>query len=64
MAPRERSWSERIRDLIEDADRVRGESERTRGHADQAMKHPFWPERRREPRFSSADTPDERPKNP
>jgi hypothetical protein len=60
MASRERSWSERIRDLIEDADRARDESERMRGHADHAMKHPFWPERRREPRFSPGDAPDER----
>jgi hypothetical protein len=51
MGTREPSWSERIRDLIEEVDRVRGESERMRGHADRAMKQQFWPERRREPRL-------------
>ena len=62
MAPRDRSWSERMRDLIEEVDRVRGEvdrvrgeSERVRGQADRAMKHPFWPERRRMPRVESDD---------
>ena len=47
MATREPSWSERIRDLIDEIDRVRGESERVRGQADRAMKEPVWPERRR-----------------
>jgi hypothetical protein len=51
MASREYSWSDRIRALIEEVDRVRGESERVRRHADRAMRRPFWPERRREPRF-------------
>jgi hypothetical protein len=37
--------------LIDEIDRVRGESERVRGHADRAMKQPFWPERRRESRI-------------
>lgn len=56
MANREPTWSERIRDLIEEVDRVRSESERTRGHAERAMKEQFWPDRRREPRFPSSDT--------
>ena len=55
MASRERPWSEQIRDLIEEVDRVRGESERVRSHADRAMKEPFWPERRRMPRISDDD---------
>jgi hypothetical protein len=55
MASRERSWSEQIRDLIEEVDRVRGESERMRGQADRAMKSSFWPERRRAPRFPPRD---------
>lgn len=57
MASRERPWSEQIRDLIEEVDRVRGESERIRGQADRAMKHTFWPERRRVPRFPVDDDP-------
>ena len=55
MTEREPTWSERIRDLIEEVDRVRRESEQTRGHAERAMKEPFWPERRREPRFPFTD---------
>jgi len=55
MASRERSWSEQIRDLIEEVDRVRDESERMRDAADRAMKNPFWPERRRVPRFPDVD---------
>ena len=55
MASRERSWSEQIRDLIEEVDRVRGESERVREAVDRAMKNPFWPDRRRAPRFPDAD---------
>jgi hypothetical protein len=58
MAKREPTWSERIRDLIEEVDRVRSESERVRGHAERAMKkEQFWPDRRREPRFPSSDEP-------
>ena len=56
MASRERPWSEQIRDLIEEVDRVRGESERMRGYADRAMKSSsFWPERRRAPRLPTND---------
>ena len=56
MASRERPWSEQIRDLIEEVDRVRGESERMRGYADRTMKNSsFWPERRRAPRFPPGD---------
>ena len=60
MATREPTWSERIRDLIEEVDRVRSESERMRGHAERAMKEkePFWPDRRREPRFPSDEKDD------
>jgi hypothetical protein len=58
MANREPTWSERIRDLIEEVDRVRSESERVRTRADRAMKQErFWPDRRREPRFPSSDEP-------
>jgi hypothetical protein len=60
MASRDHRWSERIRDLIEEMDRVRGESERVRGHADRAMKNSFWPERRRSPRFPPNEPPEER----
>jgi hypothetical protein len=61
MAKREPTWSERIRDLIDEIDRVRSESERVRGHAERAMKEKdrFWPDRRREPRFPSSDEPRE-----
>ena len=62
MATREPSWSERIRDLIEEVDRVRSESERMRGHADRAMKEPFWPERRRESRIPPAEDRREHPR--
>jgi hypothetical protein len=55
MASRESAWSEQIRDLIEQVDRVRGESERVRRQADRAMKNPFWPERRRTPRYPPSD---------
>ena len=56
VAKREPTWSERIRDLIDEIDRVRSESERVRGHADRAMKEErFWPDRRREPRFPPSD---------
>jgi hypothetical protein len=57
MATREPTWSEQIRDLLEEVDRVRNESERTRGHAERAMNERFWPDRRREPRFPSSDKP-------
>jgi hypothetical protein len=56
MTSRDRSWSEKIRDLIEEVDRVRDESERVRGNADRAMKRSFWPERRRVPRDTSNET--------
>jgi hypothetical protein len=61
MASRDHRWSDRIRDLIEEMDRVRGESERMRGHADRAMKSSFWPERRRSPRFPPSEPHEERP---
>ena len=58
MAKREPTWSDRIRDLIEEVDRVRSESERVRGEADRAMKkESYWPDRRREPRVPSSDEP-------
>ena len=55
MASRDSAWSDQIRDLIEQVDRVRGESERVRKQADRAMKNPFWPERRRVPRYPSSE---------
>jgi hypothetical protein len=57
MASRDRSWSEQIRDLIEQVDRARSESERVRGDAERAMKRDqFWPDRRREPRFQNDES--------
>jgi hypothetical protein len=56
MGTRDPSWSERIRGLIEEVDRVRNESERVRGHAERAMKEErFWPDRRQTPRFPSPE---------
>jgi len=56
MGAREPSWSERIRDLIDEVDRVRRESERVRGHAEDAMKRePIWPERRHSSRIPPGD---------
>jgi hypothetical protein len=58
MAKREPTWSERIRDLIEEVDRVRSESERVRSYAERAMKkEQIWPDRRREPRVPLSDDP-------
>jgi hypothetical protein len=52
MGSREPTWSERIRNLIEEVDRVRGESEQVRGHAERAMKEErFWPDRRQAPGY-------------
>jgi hypothetical protein len=53
----EHSHSERIQDLIEESDRVRREGERLRNHADRAMKHRIWPERRQGPRPPSGEEP-------
>lgn len=64
MASRERPWPDRIRDLIDEVDRVRDESERMRGHADRAMKSTFWPERRRVPRFPTDDDSSNEHRNP
>ena len=58
MGAREPTWSERIRDLIEEVDRVRHESERVRGQADRSMKKErIWPDRRQAPRFPTSDDP-------
>jgi hypothetical protein len=57
MEKREPSWSERIRDLIEEIDRVRSESERVRGQAERAMREQFWPDRRRKPRIPPSERP-------
>jgi hypothetical protein len=52
MGTREPSWSERIRELIEEVDRVRKESERVRGHVEDAMKRErIWPDRRQSSRI-------------
>jgi hypothetical protein len=53
MAGEDRSRSEQIRALIEEVDRVRGESERMTSHVDRSMKNTFWPDRRRSPRVPS-----------
>ena len=56
MGAREPNWSERIRDLIEEVDRVRNESERVRGQAEDSMKKErIWPDRRQSPRLPFGD---------
>jgi hypothetical protein len=56
MSEGEPSWSERIRNLIDEVDRVRDESERVRGQADRSMKKErIWPDRRQTPRFPTSD---------
>ena len=55
MSGHDRTRAEQIRALIEEMDRVRNESERVRSQADRAMKHSFWPDRRRTPRMPSPD---------
>jgi hypothetical protein len=56
MGAREPTWSERIRDLIEEVDRVRHESERVRWHAEDSMKRErIWPDRRQAPRVPPLD---------
>ena len=58
MGAREPSWSERIRDLIDEVDRVRSESERVRGQAEDSMKKDrIWPDRRHAPRVPLSDDP-------
>lgn len=58
MSGSDRSRAEQIRALIEEADRVRGESERMSRQVDRTMKQPFWPERRRTPRMPPPGSPD------
>jgi hypothetical protein len=55
--------ADRIRDLIEESDRVRREGERIRGHADSAMRHPFWPERRQSSRVAEKEQAPDRKKD-
>lgn len=56
MSAREPTWSERIRHLIEEVDRVRNESERVRGQAESSMKKErIWPDRRHGPRVLPAE---------
>ena len=50
MAGHERSRADQIRDLIEEMERVRSDSERITRHVDRSMKNPFWPDRRRSSR--------------
>jgi len=58
MGAREPSWSERIRDLIDEVDRVRHESERVRGQAEDSMKKGrIWPDRRQAPPVPPPDDP-------
>jgi hypothetical protein len=60
MGAREPSWSERIRNLIEEVDRVRGESERVRSQAEDSMKKErIWPDRRQAPRVLPGEHPHE-----
>ena len=49
--------TDRIRALIDELDRVRRESERMTGHAEQSMKRPYWPDRRRSLRTPSPERP-------
>jgi hypothetical protein len=51
--------SERIRALIEEADRARRDSERMTSHAERSMKRPFWPDRRRSHRLPPPEQPDD-----
>jgi len=61
MGAREPTWSERIRGLIEEVDRVRNESERVRGQAEDSMKKlRIWPDRRQAPRVPPGDDYDRR----
>ena len=50
MAGEERSRADHIRDLIEEMERVRSDSERVTRYADRSMKHSIWPDRRRSSR--------------
>ena len=60
MAEGKPSASDEIKGIIERVDEICRESERMRDHADHAMRQrPFWPERRKIPRFS-----EERPASP
>ena len=58
MSGMDRSRADHIRALLDEADRVRGESERVSGQIDRHMKQPFWPERRRSVRLPES-TPDD-----
>jgi hypothetical protein len=57
MSGNDRSRSEQIRALIEEADRVLKESERVTRQLDRSLKEPFWPERRQTPRLPAGDYP-------
>jgi hypothetical protein len=43
--------AERIRALLDEVDRICSESEQVMHQVDRAMKHPFWPDRRRSSRI-------------
>jgi len=60
MEREDRSRSEQIRALIDEVDRVRGESERMTSEIDRSMKHAFWPERRRSVRLPTPSERDDR----
>lgn len=53
MSGKDHARSERIRALLEEADRVTSESERVTTQLDRAMKQPFYPDRRRSVRIPS-----------
>ena len=56
MSAREPNWSQRIRNLIDEVDRVRRESERVRGQAEDSMKREhIWPDRRQAPSVPPRD---------
>ena len=59
MSGPERSRTEQIRALIEEMDRVRHQAEQVRNEADRAMKHSFWPDRRRSSRMPDAGASDD-----
>jgi hypothetical protein len=58
MHGRERS-PEQIRNLIEEVDRIRRETERVTSHVDLTMKRPFWPDRRKSVRVPLSEDPDD-----
>ena len=59
MSGGDRSRADRIRALLDEADRVRAESERVSSEIERALKQPFWPERRRSLRIPAPHSSDD-----